>query len=115
MFKKILTFFPIADVNLPSKADHANQHENPSLPNENFVEQLACESENIETLTVRSPTTSRRKEIPKDGAIKSVSYTKLIIFSIDKILSLILLISRNKKKTPFFARSQCVSAKRFNT
>jgi hypothetical protein len=42
MFKKILTFFPIADVNLPSKADHANQHENPSLPNENFVEQLAC-------------------------------------------------------------------------
>jgi hypothetical protein len=30
------------DVNLPSKADHANQHENPSLPNENFVEQLAC-------------------------------------------------------------------------
>jgi hypothetical protein len=31
MFKKILTFFPIA-----------NQHENPSLPKENFVEQLAC-------------------------------------------------------------------------
>jgi hypothetical protein len=42
MFKKVLTFFLIADVNLLSKADHANQHENTSLHKENFVEELAC-------------------------------------------------------------------------
>jgi hypothetical protein len=37
---------------------------------------IIVEFENIETLTVRSPTTSRRKEILKDGAIKGVCYTK---------------------------------------